>query len=144
VQTHQVFPGVHHYYPPILDTQVSIMYLCHNQSYIKKILNLTNFILRNWKKKALMIFFKMLVWCFASLDSLEFITTDLELYRPVISGETVRIDCTTDKKAVTINLLRKNKNSKSPTLLRVRLMFYIVLCYWTLSLHPNLYVYKIL
>ena len=52
-------------------------------------------------------------------DGLEFTTTNLELYRPVVVGETVTIDCATNEKDVNLNLLQLKKGLDTPTVLKV-------------------------
>ena len=54
-----------------------------------------------------------------SSDALEFSNTNLELYRPVVVGETVKIDCATDQKNVSLDLLQLKKGADKPVVLKV-------------------------
>ena len=61
-------------------------------------------------------------FCFFISEGLEFKTTNLELYRPVVVGETVDIDCATNEKNAKLQLLLQRTGSDSPTVLKVSLI----------------------
>lgn len=60
------------------------------------------------------------------LDALVFLRTNLELLRPVVVGETVLFDCSTDDKSVTLNLLKRDNGSSIERILKVQCFFYTI------------------
>ena len=55
------------------------------------------------------------------LDGLVFERTNLDLYHPAVSGETVNIDCRTDDKNAQLQLVKKDQKTGDETILVVRL-----------------------